>query len=246
VNLAKMTIAICDDDKETLKILISEIHDILLAKGIESDVYGYEDVLSWQRDFPHYPFDLAFLDIEMPTINGIDFAKDMRAKEINIPIIFVSNREDLVYEAFSSRPFGFIRKRAFKEDSERAINDFLRAKERERPQTIVVKRNGEERVIRLDEITYIESDRREKTIHMENGETYSLNVVMKDLERELVDCGFVCTYKGVMVNCRHIKVIREFDILLKNGESAPLSRRKSNEVRSSYMDYLSFHSVVVY
>lgn len=246
MTLDKMTVAICDDDKETLKILIGEIRQILSSKGIEADVYGYEDALSWERDFPHYPFDLAFLDIEMPRVDGISFAKELKEKNINIPIIFVSNREDLVYEAFSSRPFGFIRKRAFKEDSERAIGDFLLAKERERPKTIIAKRGGEERVIRLDEITYIESDRREKTIHLESGETYALNLVMKDLENELTDHGFVCTYKGVMVNCRHIKVIREFDILLKNGESAPLSRRKSNLVRSSYMDYLSAHSAVVY
>jgi CheY-like chemotaxis protein len=38
--------------------------------------------------------DLILLDISMPTIDGFDFVKLMKSLHINVPVVFLSNRDD--------------------------------------------------------------------------------------------------------------------------------------------------------
>lgn len=38
--------------------------------------------------------DLLLLDISMPTLDGFDFIKLMRSLHINVPVIFLSNKQD--------------------------------------------------------------------------------------------------------------------------------------------------------
>ena len=45
-------------------------------------------------------FDILFLDIEMPGISGIEIAKNY--SNTNLQIVFVTNRDDLVFEAYNT------------------------------------------------------------------------------------------------------------------------------------------------
>lgn len=64
-------------------------------------------------DFQKY--DICFLDIDLKNEDGITLAKKLKTYNSQLIIIFISQREDLVFQTFSVQPFQFIRKKHYQE-----------------------------------------------------------------------------------------------------------------------------------
>jgi DNA-binding response OmpR family regulator len=82
-------ILIVDDSKDYVYVisqkLIKEGFSIITAED------GEEGLFSVQRDKP----DLILLDIEMPKMDGITMATKLKELNIDLPIIFLTNKDDL-------------------------------------------------------------------------------------------------------------------------------------------------------
>lgn len=97
-----MRIAICDDEPEIrndierkIRLLYPEIEILLYENG--------QALLDTEA-----PFDIAFLDIRMEGMNGMDVARALRAAGSDAVIIFVTALEEYVYEAFDVGAFHYL------------------------------------------------------------------------------------------------------------------------------------------
>lgn len=235
----KMRIAICDDNTATLDILVSSINSIFRSHGVLTETVPFSDVRALAASMETSIFDLLFLDIDMPQMDGITFSKSLRAKGNPIPIIFVSNREDKVFDSLDSHPFGFIRKSNFLTDITKVIQQFLDLQTKEAPKQIIITTRGQSIAIPLDNVIRIEGSRKNQLVYVKDQpEPYVMASTMNKLEEELDDYGFITCYKGVMVNYRFISVIRDDDILLTNGKTIPMSRRKANETKERFLNLM--------
>lgn len=77
-----------------------------------------EDALKWAEE---HPVDVAFLDIEMPVINGIELAKRLKQVDRNIRIVFVTAYEQYALQAFGVEAIGYLLKPYSIEDVEREL-----------------------------------------------------------------------------------------------------------------------------
>lgn len=77
-----------------------------------------EAALEWVKS---HPVDVAFLDIEMPHINGIELAKRIKAVDQNIRIIFVTAYDQYALEAFGVNAIGYLLKPYSEEDVEKEL-----------------------------------------------------------------------------------------------------------------------------
>jgi two-component system response regulator ChvI len=100
-----LTIALVDDD-----------HNILTSVSIAFETEGfrvmtYTDGVSALDGFKTSPPDLAILDIKMPRMDGLETLRRLRQKS-NIPVIFLTSKEEEVDELFGLKMGGddFIRK----------------------------------------------------------------------------------------------------------------------------------------
>ena len=66
-----------------------------------------EAALSWARE---QPVDVAFLDIEMPVMNGIELARRLKEVDENIRIIFVTAFEQYALQACGVDAVGYLLK----------------------------------------------------------------------------------------------------------------------------------------
>lgn len=105
---------IVDDSADELHFIKEQLEQYIKAKNyyITIDVFLNEGVT--QIDLNKY--DAIFLDIDMPVINGFDLARTINEKNIKTKIIFVTNLDQLVYEAAHQSPFDFIRKSNLKKE----------------------------------------------------------------------------------------------------------------------------------
>jgi DNA-binding response OmpR family regulator len=104
-----MKVLLAEDDRH----IREGLRDILLAEGYETIVAadGREALRLYTADAPHF----VLLDIMMPGANGYDVCREIRARDPDIPIIFISAKSEeidrvvgleLGGDDFIVKPFG--------------------------------------------------------------------------------------------------------------------------------------------
>ena len=104
-----MNIAIVDDEVIFLKLFQNTLTNkygelITSIKCINSASKILDEFLD---------YDIIFLDIEMPNISGVEVASIINSEKgdnDNPYIIFLTNKESLVFEALKEQPYSFVRK----------------------------------------------------------------------------------------------------------------------------------------
>lgn len=95
-NNAKQKILLCEDD-ENLGMLLREY---MQAKGYDTELYpdGEQGIYAFSEN--HY--DLCILDVMMPKKDGFTLAKEIRLKNQEVPIIFLTakNLKEDILEGF--------------------------------------------------------------------------------------------------------------------------------------------------
>ncbi len=235
--MEKLHIAVCDDDITARDMIASSLKGVFAQHGIEAEleVYGSADALG--ADLSSKVFDLLLLDIDMPGTDGITFAEHLRAEHNNIEIIYISNREDRVFDSLRSMPRGFIRKSRFLQDTAEIVNLYLknRAEQRRHPKLVLHTQNGMESV-QMDQIIYIEGvGKYQDIVVKDNTAPIQVRRSMQELENELTPYGFLRVHKGYLVNYRFIRRIDEADLLLTTSQTLPIARRKLGEIKELFL-----------
>lgn len=123
VNLGKKKILIVEDDEATREIM----SEIVSQLGME--VFAFEDPVQSLQSLKQHQFDLALLDIMLPTMDGYELLREIRLhpKHEKLPVIFVTAK-DLETEAIEGYKSGadyYIRKPFTKEQLEQGIRLYL-------------------------------------------------------------------------------------------------------------------------
>lgn len=85
-----LNIAVVEDEINVSKQIESYINSFANEHRIEISITIYnnaDDFLSYYKN----NFDLVFMDIELPGINGMDATIKLREKDKNVMIVFVTN-----------------------------------------------------------------------------------------------------------------------------------------------------------
>ena len=114
-----MTILAIDDERRALNTLIQAIQSAVPDASVEG-FSAVEDSLEYARN---NKVDVAFLDIQMPEMNGLLFA--MTLKEINSKtnIVFVTGYSQYAIDAMELHPSGYIMKPVTKEKVEHEFDN---------------------------------------------------------------------------------------------------------------------------
>ena len=99
--------AICvDDDVKTLGYTVERCRELAQMDLVEGFTEA-QAALEWLRE---NPVDIAFLDINMPDMDGITLAARIKEIHPNAAIVFLTAHKQYAYEAMSVRPSGYLLK----------------------------------------------------------------------------------------------------------------------------------------
>lgn len=222
-----LKIAIVDDEKIFIKSFVERLGKYI-KEGID-EIFIFDNSLNFLNSDTIY--DLVFLDIDMPGIEGITVAQ--RRINADEKIVFVSNVESLVFRAYNAtEAIGFIRKSHLEDDLRdvfRMIKDF-----KKRKKYITVRKGANLINISCKDIYYFEKQVNDVIIHTVNGEvTYRQTI--KELEKQLSDCGFIKNHEGYLVNVDYIYCIGTSEIILTNKSKIPISRKNVMRVKEAFL-----------
>lgn len=231
-----MRIAICDDDAEFAEGLREKAENRFSALNARPVFSVYTDgapLVSGTSDF-----DAVFLDIDMPEINGFEIAEKINC-ESECLIVFVTSYDELVYSSIKFRPFRFIRKSYLDNELPEAINALNNAiLKRAAGKRFKLRSNNADVFLGVDEIIYIETFGHWLRIYVRGGDMLECYGSLSDMEGQLSKLGFVRTHKSYLVNCRYVYSIAGGRVILTDKTEIPLSRYKSDAVRSRIKNYI--------
>lgn len=233
-----MHLILCDDDNVFLDKLETRIRGLCQKHGIAVEMERYDSskkMLEGLKDLDTVP--VFLIDIDMPEVNGFEVASFLKKWNRECCIGFVSNKDELVFQAFAYHPFFFIRKTHLDEELEPQLLE-LQKKMGVKVPKIELQTGRQTVEVAQDTIWFVESEKnyllfyREKD---ERGDAIRARMKIAEAEKELEPHGFVRTHKGYLVNMNYVYRLRENEILLLNGKHVPVSRSYLNQVRMKIM-----------
>ncbi len=186
-------------------------------------------------------YDALFLDILMDDISGIKIAENVRKIEPRLPIIFTTAEPDFALEGFAVHAMDYLVKPINSSKISwclKELREYLAA-----PAFLILPEIGGRghssvRTIELNDILYGESQNHNILIHTVK-ETISIRISFQDFHTRLPDTGrFLVCRRGLIVNLSYVEQVKTGEILLKGGETLPISRRRAEEVRNAFSSWL--------
>lgn len=228
-----MRIAICDDELAAREQIVSFTEDYARERRIELD-YAVFDSYEGLRDRIG-EFDVFILDYQMPQIDGLTFASMIREQygQNCKAIIFVTSYDEIVYDAFVVQAHRFLVKPLQKEKYFEALDAYQKTSQTNRQ--IVIKGKDETSVLQLQDVYYVEVDKKDLYFCTENEQILCRRTI-ESVEQELAPLGFFRAHRSYLVNLYAVRSFDRAHVVFANGERVPLSARKYTALGKAYLE----------
>ena len=230
--------AIIDDEPLAAGLLESYV-----AKTPYLDLQGsYNSAILAMKDLRTNPVQLLFLDIQMPELSGIEFAKILPK---DTKIIFTTAFPQYAIEGYKVSALDYLLKPVSYEDflrsTDKALEWFSVVQKQEtyrQDRFMFVKSDYKLFRVSLDDILYIEGLKDYVRIHLKNGEKIMSLMSMKKLEDYLPHPEFLRTHRSYIVRMSEVRTIDRFRIVF-GDVFIPISDNYKDEVQK----YLDLHTL---
>ena len=228
-----MRIAVCDDE-ELFRIEFKSVLDKVLINA-EYNIDTFSGGSSLYEAFLKNPFDLVFLDIEMPGIDGITLAKRLRAVSENVQIVFLTSHIEYALEGYEVNALRYLVKPVDMNKLSEVLKYIQDKKNNSRQ--IMIKQEGEDIVIDISDIIYMESMDKNVRIVTSKSE-YITRYNISDYEEELKNSGFLRIHRGYLISLSKVKKIVKNDVVMDRDISLPVSRSNIKALKDALYAYV--------
>lgn len=229
-------IGICDDNKEDIELVKQELQKISNELECEFQIVELKNDASMVEYIIKNNIHIVLLDIDMPGMTGLDIANALTKEKPLTNIIFLTNREELVFQTLKYHPLRFIRKNFMQTELKEAIEAAIRKIATE-TYVIHVSKGNTALSVAIEDILYVESNKHYVELHLLN-EVHRVRGKISDWEIKLSELGFIRIQVGYLVNIRYIMKLTSKEVTLDNGEKLAISRNYIEKVQKQYMDGL--------
>lgn len=233
MNIEKINIAICDDEKRHREKLIELIKAYCKEREKMAVISEYSSGEECLSDLDEV--EMLFLDIDMEGIDGIEVKNRLESAHVNISIIFTTNYGDRMDEAFGMQVVSFIEKPVTLEPVANAMDRILKWYS-QRELIEVENSGGKKNVLSTEQIYYIEASNQYSRIRLRKEEIL-LRKSLKAWEEELSGKGFCRIHQSVIVNFSHVKEMGQ-RVLMEDDTAFTVSTRRRKTVNLAYSEYL--------
>lgn len=242
-----LRVAICDDDQNFIRYLMEKIvkaaeNKIVIEfwkyrSGTEllNDLYGKEE------------FDLLFLDILMPEVDGYAVARKFREKYHSTVLIFCSGVCPPTPESFKVMPYRYLMKQYSEQKLESELREVLVYSLKKKEQPFVwgcFDKTGYK--LSPDDILYISIAKRGCTIYLHpKCQHAGLSPKMTSRRKlpelfELVQSyGFAYAHNSYIVNMKYVMKRSMTELGLADGSVLSISRSRGKEFDAAFVQYLA-------
>lgn len=225
-------IAICDDFEQDAKYIASAVNKWAEKERILLDVEVFPSADSFLFHYAdHKDFDIMLLDIEMPSMSGIELAKKIRLENDAVQIIFITGFIDYIAEGYDVAALHYLMKPLSEDKLSEVLNRAV-LKIRKNEKSLFLSISGEMLRIPIYQIKYLEVQQNYVTVHAKKD--YTVKKTLGEFESEL-DERFYRTGRSFIVNLSCIDKITKNSVHLSDGSVIPLPRGQYESLNKAFI-----------
>lgn len=237
-------VALCDDHRESLAGTQALLKDYLVKHPkYYGDIHSFSapDKLLSTLEAGSL-FDIYLLDIVMPAIDGIKLAREIRSRDKQSSIIYLTSSPDYAVQSYSVQALHYLLKPVNAEDFSDAMTRAVTHWENNKGRIFPLRTKGGAEVIHVSSMVYIEYRNHRLYANMMDGRTVESVSMRESFDHLLGDLlaepGLLKVGASYLVNFHYIRKVESKNILLATGQMLPLPRTMATEVKKKFMEFL--------
>lgn len=227
-------IAIVEDELEYFDLLSRYISRYMTEQNTSYDIAHFPDGVVFLTDY-HPIYDIIFMDIQMPHINGFETSQRLRELDPKVKLVFVTSYSQYAPKGYEVEASGFLVKPVSYLSFYMLMDRLMRTGIRDRDKELVIHLRNGVRVIPYAELMYIEISGHNLKYVTESGIVEASGSFTK-LEEILPKDSFARPSNSFIVHLKYVKGITGSIVQVGNGE-LPISRARKKEFSIKVMRY---------
>ncbi len=237
-------IAICDDDMASLQSVSGLLAQLKVREHFESVTTLFsssKELLELLRDGTK--FDLFFLDVVMPDVDGIVLGKFISENMPQAKIIYFSSTREFAVESYMVSAFYYMLKPIKEDDFFKVVTKAICNIKSENLAPHYMKLGTTKGIVAVefDRIEYCMIENRRVKYILSDGLNLESKVLRGSFDEEIAELissyGFVKCSSHCVVNISKVKTIESDSIVMANEERIKVSRVYKASLNTAYFDY---------
>lgn len=232
-----LDIAVLDDEDMYIDRVCKITEKCMEQMGIDYSICTYKNGRDVLEELGNGRcFDIYLLDMELPDINGLEVAKQIRRRFSEPILIYITHYVNYSIKAYEVNTYRYILKTELEDNLPRAYRAMAETLEKRKKQDLfyMVEHYGQLEKIYYRDIYYLKKDKKYVDIVHKDGVSsvrMSLGTMLEELQGE----EFLMIDRSYVVNVNHVRSLKDDSVHMVNGEILPVSRPKLRSVRDAIM-----------
>ena len=228
-------IAIVDDEREAAETLRGMIQRYAEDTGTPIETVLYANAVLFLTNY-QANFDMVFMDIEMPYLNGMEGAARLREIDHTTLLIFATNLGHMAAMGYSVEAFDFVVK-PFKYEMLRGkLKRAFERIERSRVCNVSFNSDGARLTMPASEIRYVEVADHQLVYHTDSGD-YPAYGTMTRVREQLEPLGFSLCNNCYLVNLRFVRKVEKYSVTV-GSDVLQISHPRKKAFLQALNDYI--------
>ncbi len=233
-----MKIAICDDSSSDAECLATLCKQLDKRNSHEISIFFSATELYSRIEHSPCEFDMLFLDVDMPDMNGITLGKQIRKIAPNIIMVYSTAYPQYAIDAYDCEAFYYMVKPCNKERLQ-SVLDRANAKYTAAHQYHLITTKNKTLRIPINEIYFVECCHKHIIYHLAGNESIDVVDTISSVYEKLLPYGFYQVHQGYLVNFEKVYDFTDRDVVLDDKRLVMMSVRKKKEVLFAYSQYIA-------
>lgn len=229
-----MRIAVCDDEKHFITDFTQIMDKLYNSLDIVTEEFSQGEELL--RSFRSCPYDIVFLDIEMPKMDGITLARKLRELSDEVCIVFLTGHVEYAIQGYEVNALRYLTKPA-NEEKVREVIDYVLDKQASAKQLWLKTSEGDVR-LKLADVLFIEAQNQNVAVNT-SADTYVVRGNISDYEERLSPEGFFRIHRGYLISLSKVMKLSGKEVIMEDGTSLPVSRTKESKLKEALFSFVS-------
>ena len=233
-----MKIAICDDEIHFIDAVCPLLEQWAKERGMKLTIFRFtngDDLIEAHRS---EWMDLIILDVIMPLLSGIDTAKELRNRNQNVPIIFLTSSKEFAVDSYEVKALNYLMKPVDHAKLILALDEFLKTFNLPKASFSARTADGFCRIVIAD-VDYLEAQNKQVLVHLTNDRV----VVIRELFSKCAEVfspenGFCCCHRSYIVNLSNVEQFSKTEVTTIHNAVIPISRNNYAAFKEAYFEHM--------